>query len=70
MEMEKGNLSEADDGTGQVSACVFYAAPDVCVFHLVILNQSTSAQPPSLAMMAGRVQNMPIFVPIHFPSLA
>lgn len=30
-------------------------------FYLSILNQSTSTQPPSLVLMAGRVQNVPTF---------
>ena len=37
--------------------------------YLVILNQSTSVQPPSLVTIAGRVQNMPTLAPIHLPSL-
>ena len=36
--------------------------------YLVILNQSTSVQPPSLVTIAGRVQNMPTLAPIHLPS--
>ena len=37
-------------------------------FYLSILNQSTSTQPPSLVLMAGRVQNVPTLAPIHLPS--
>ena len=36
----------------------------------VIRNQSTSAHPPSLVTIAGRVQNVPTLAPIHCPSLA
>ena len=36
--------------------------------YLVILNQSTSVQPPSLVTIAGRVQNMPTLAPIQLPS--
>ena len=39
-------------------------------YFFVIRNQSTSAQPPSLVTMAGRVQNIPTLAPIHCPSLA
>ena len=39
-------------------------------FYLSILNQSTSTQPPSLVLMAGRVQNIPTLAPIHCPSFA
>ena len=37
-------------------------------FFLSILNQSTSTQPPSLVLMAGRVQKVPPLAPIHLPS--
>ncbi len=37
-------------------------------YYLSILNQSMSAQPPSLVVMAGRVQNVPTLAPIHLPS--
>ena len=36
----------------------------------VMRNQSMSAHPPSLVLMAGRVQKVPILAPIHLPSLA
>ena len=34
---------------------------------LVDSDQSTSTQPPSLVLMAGRVQNVPTLAPIHLP---
>ena len=39
-------------------------------YFFVIRNQSTSAQPPSFVLIAGRVQNIPTLAPIHCPSLA
>lgn len=43
---------------------------DWSVYFWVMRNQSTSAHPPSLVTMAGRVQNIPTLEPIHWPSLA
>lgn len=50
--------------------CSSYTLPFEECYFLAMRNQSTSTHPPSLVTIAGRVQNVPILVPIHCPSLA